>query len=317
MITIGDSVRLLDSRDTGKVLQIFPDGTVLVELSDGFEMTTHMNEIVPADHKPIKESKITQKKAVENIETLPAGWYIGIQPDNAQHAQIHLINHNNHILLFSWYQKVSSGFYGKLCGQIGAYGAQFLFSCVRNKIESELTGYFQFLPFYGNVVAEVSQLIDIPFKYPVKTLLRQPEKTPYAVTPWHLIKLKAPETQPNTITTHLVGDLEAQADKNNNSIKIFTEKVDVVVDLHIQALTPLWQQLTQDEILPIQIRHFEQCLERAIAAQMKEIIFIHGIGNGILKRELYRRLKAHPVVRGYEVPENSNLFGQGAVRVKL
>ena len=61
-----------------------------------------------------------------------------------------------------------------------------------------------------------------------------------------------------------------------------------VIDLHINKLVESVVGLSNGEILTFQIDAFRKEMSRAISANEKEIIFIHGIGNGTLKSELRR-----------------------------
>jgi dsDNA-specific endonuclease/ATPase MutS2 len=63
------------------------------------------------------------------------------------------------------------------------------------------------------------------------------------------------------------------------------------VDLHIEALREEYAQLSNSEILRIQMNRFRTALEDAISNKAKRIVFIHGVGNGTLKLELRNELK--------------------------
>jgi len=68
-------------------------------------------------------------------------------------------------------------------------------------------------------------------------------------------------------------------------------------------------------MLDYQVRYFEKCIESAIAANYHKVTFIHGVGNGILKSALVKRLQ------DYENLENhiASLakFGVGAIDVVI
>lgn len=66
----------------------------------------------------------------------------------------------------------------------------------------------------------------------------------------------------------------------------------VEVDLHIGELIEKTAGLSNREILDIQLDHFEREMELAVKSQVKRIVFIHGVGNGVLKQEIAKKLKA-------------------------
>ena len=69
-------------------------------------------------------------------------------------------------------------------------------------------------------------------------------------------------------------------------------------------------------MIAIQLKTFEQQLEKAIASGMDEITFIHGVGNGVLRTELHRRMSKHKNVKFYEDAQKEK-FGYGATKVKI
>ena len=88
------------------------------------------------------------------------------------------------------------------------------------------------------------------------------------------------------------------------------------VDLHIECLVPEGENVEVGDMLSIQIREFETRLDQAIASNVEEITFIHGIGNGILKGEIQKRLSKHPHIK-YFKDARKERFGYGATTVKF
>jgi hypothetical protein len=78
----------------------------------------------------------------------------------------------------------------------------------------------------------------------------------------------------------------AKSDKKNALINNDIEEV----DLHIEEIVENEKELSNGEILNIQMARFETKLEGAIIEKSKKIIFIHGVGNGKLRYELRKTL---------------------------
>jgi hypothetical protein len=93
-------------------------------------------------------------------------------------------------------------------------------------------------------------------------------------------------------------------------------KPPVNVDLHIDKIAPNAKNMTNSEIIDMQLRTFERALDNAIASNMDEIIFIHGAGNGILRREIQKRLSENPFVKFYQDAQKEK-FGFGATLARL
>ncbi len=88
------------------------------------------------------------------------------------------------------------------------------------------------------------------------------------------------------------------------------------VDLHINKLTDSVVGLSNTEILTIQIEVFRRELNRAIREHEKEIIFIHGIGNGTLKGEL-RRAAERDFSWCSQEDASFREYGFGATRIRI
>lgn len=58
------------------------------------------------------------------------------------------------------------------------------------------------------------------------------------------------------------------------------------IDLHIHELVDDESGLTPGDILDLQITHFKKELDKAIVDRVKKIVFIHGVGQGVLKMKI-------------------------------
>ncbi len=96
--------------------------------------------------------------------------------------------------------------------------------------------------------------------------------------------------------------------KNNNKSEILE------VDLHIHELVSSEKGMSNYEMLQIQISTAKNNLEMAIRNRRQRIVFIHGIGAGILKNELYKLFKKYPLEH-YDASYQK--YGQGATEVYI
>lgn len=89
------------------------------------------------------------------------------------------------------------------------------------------------------------------------------------------------------------------------------------VDLHLEALRPdNTEELSNTAILRLQLDAFEDALSRALATNMHEIVFIHGMGNGVLRKEIHRQLSRNKDIKFFEDARKEK-FGFGATLVRL
>jgi len=88
-------------------------------------------------------------------------------------------------------------------------------------------------------------------------------------------------------------------------------------DLHLEALRPDNKEaLSNTAILRLQLDAFEDALSRALATNMHEIVFIHGLGNGTLRKEIHRQLSRNKDIKFFEDAQKGK-FGFGATLVRL
>ena len=84
------------------------------------------------------------------------------------------------------------------------------------------------------------------------------------------------------------------------------------VDLHIQHLVKSTAGMQNFDMLTVQLDTAKMKIEFAQRKRIPRIIFIHGVGEGVLKDELYRLLKRYPV----KISDASyQKYGMGATEV--
>ncbi len=113
-----------------------------------------------------------------------------------------------------------------------------------------------------------------------------------------------------------VKSLKEQRQKPKSIFKGKTKEVyKPVVDLHIHHLVEKTAHLTNYDMLNIQLDTAKYQLERAIANRTPKIVFIHGVGEGVLKMELETLLRRYDNVTFYEA--DFKTYGFGATEVKI
>lgn len=101
--------------------------------------------------------------------------------------------------------------------------------------------------------------------------------------------------------------------KDKSSRKSKSLKV-IEIDLHIHELIETSKGMHNFEMLQIQKNKIIHTLNKAIKEKSQKVIFIHGIGNGVLKKELYQILQKYPVDY-YDAAYQK--YGQGATEVYI
>ena len=88
----------------------------------------------------------------------------------------------------------------------------------------------------------------------------------------------------------------------------------VEVDLHIHQITKSNKYLSNYEMLSRQLNYAEEKIKLAIKNNLQKVVFIHGVGQGVLKRELYKLFKKYKV----EINDaNYKKYGKGATEIYI
>lgn len=86
------------------------------------------------------------------------------------------------------------------------------------------------------------------------------------------------------------------------------------VDLHMQHLTKNTRGLSNFDMLNLQLETAKRQLEFAIEKGIQKIVFIHGVGEGVLKEELKYLFKKYPV---HFYDADYQKYGLGATEVYI
>lgn len=87
------------------------------------------------------------------------------------------------------------------------------------------------------------------------------------------------------------------------------------VDLHLHKLTSSERDMTNHDKLNLQVDTARRQLEFAISKRMRKMVFIHGVGEGVLREELYTLLRRYEGVDFYDA--DFQKYGAGATEVYL
>ena len=99
-----------------------------------------------------------------------------------------------------------------------------------------------------------------------------------------------------------------------SSFKKENNEVILEVDLHINQLIKSTKGMDNFEMLSLQLETAKRKIEYAISKRISKIIFIHGVGEGVLKSELHYLFGRYPV-RFYDASYKK--YGLGATEVYI
>ena len=114
------------------------------------------------------------------------------------------------------------------------------------------------------------------------------------------------------INHQLLKEKIASPPNKKSAFKKDKNEVIFEVDLHINQLVKSSKGMDNYDMLNLQLDTAKRKLEYAISKRILKIVFIHGVGEGVLKSELVRLFQKYPV-RFYDASYKK--YGLGATEV--
>ncbi len=129
-----------------------------------------------------------------------------------------------------------------------------------------------------------------------------------------LLKMDQGELPIHFNKNHIIAEKEVKKPNYINKEKRSKKEVPVPeFDLHIEKLVKNYKSMSNYEILTLQSETAKKHIEFAIRNRIPKIVFIHGVGEGILKSELDFMLGRYDNLIFHDA--NYQKYGQGATEV--
>jgi hypothetical protein len=319
IIHIGDRVRLVHSKEEGIVIRFMANQVIEIETEDGFKLPILQREVVvvsPAEAVAFKNQKVETEIAAttSSIKGIRAdkGIFMAFVSLNDRELALNLVNNTDWDLpytLTTIQEKVNRGISG---GVLKAKSSVKVQDFSINNFDN--WGIFTFQCFYytfGHAPEKSPILRKLRLK--ADSFFKSKANAPILNKDAYLIQLDTDHNIQSITAADLKEKiLEPKSEKNIIPIS----QPNSVIDLHIEKLTNKLIGLSNTEMLTIQMATFEQNLDNAIASGMVDITFIHGVGSGILKTEIHRKLSKHQFVKHFEDAQKEK-FGYGATKVNF
>jgi len=208
---------------------------------------------------------------------------------------MYLVNNCNDTLLFRFAQKTKYNYETVAAGSLSPNSKTYL-GLIKPEMIAELPVYcFQLLNFRkrSKVLEPLLQkeitLSAVKF-YKQNTFVT----TKLFKVPVMLVQINENpmKVELEKLTEHDFQKAAAQKEPKKKEQAIVLPNSDLIeVDLHIQELLDSYSNLTNTEMVTVQMSKFHEEMDKAIKSDVKKIVFIHGVGNGTLKNELRRELQ--------------------------
>ncbi len=117
-----------------------------------------------------------------------------------------------------------------------------------------------------------------------------------------------------------VAQVKSQKDKPKKKTPVKVKAKDrnipkMEVDLHIHHLVPTTRGMSNFDMLNVQLETAKRQLEFAISKRIQKVVFIHGVGEGVLKEELFYLFRKYPNITHYDA--DFQKYGLGATEIYI
>lgn len=342
---IGDRVRFLNAVGGGVVTQIQGKGVVLVEGEDGFEIPVLARECVVVSSANNRESvskadtsshNDTQQgtKLAEGNSLIISFALVPTSKYNSCDWSLYLVNDSKYHLLYSCAIKVDDAKYQlKRAGTLGAYAKEFLFVIERHQIDKWKHMLFQGVAYCEGGDFEPKKPICADFSVPVSKLHQQTELSsssyfdePALLLPVHEDREREEQPTPDQLQALVQSAMLSSGSavkKNKQPHRQPSSEVKrpagypIEIDLHIEKLIDDLSGLEPIDILNYQLNKVDEVMREYYKKRGKKIVFIHGKGNGTLRKELLKRMKkSYPQAQTQDASFLEYGFGATLVTIK-
>jgi hypothetical protein len=338
---IGERVRFLNEKGEG-IIRGIDKQFATVEIEEGFDIPFLIAELVKI-HEPgqvshrkpelaeIHKFVFEQPETVKISNTISEAVKgqdvcLAFVPENENRLLsgpllVYLVNNTKFQLVYSYSISKNNEDVGIGAGLLHKNTEVFLHTMNRHEIE-KLSGVFIQLLFHNNIGFKARHPVQERLVLKSAYFSNLDKLRPLESISKHAFILPVYKEDPLPLKSHDNSKIKDKIKSGYRSERNSFRSVESIfkalnneleVDLHIEELTSHFSGMSNAEIVMMQLAHFHKCMDKAISSHVHRIIFIHGVGNGTLKKALREELKGY---KGIKVEDGSyDKYGSGATQV--
>ncbi|MEI7897540.1 MAG: DUF2027 domain-containing protein [bacterium] len=347
-LKVGDKVKFLNTSGGGIVAKLIDSRMVNILTEDGFEIPTMISELIRVDssnaaarffepHYNIKLPESpdeTEEPEDDRLSQLPRhlaadrkseDLYLAFVPHDQKwlitgQLDVFLVNNSSYDILYNIFSKTALGHYnGVDYGSIFPDSKLLIATINREQVTHWTDGVMQFL-FHREQCRSLLPPFNSEFRIEGKKFYKEGNYRENAVIQAKGIVVKVLSlteyflSLDEPVTISAADGQEVSADRPF-IVRYQVAPREAVVDLHIHELVDDPSNLEKSEILEFQKNYFLKCLDSAVAGHFLKVVFIHGVGNGILRTNLIELLKKQEGIEFFDAPMAK--YGVGALEIRI
>lgn len=316
-MNVGDRVRLLRGNEEGTITKISSAGRIEIEIEDGFRIPALSSEVVvvsEAERQYFGDGKVAAVK-----ETVPVrkgnktsvGLFLGFLPLNDKDHSIYLVNSTDRDYVYAISEEYGENSQTLSAGLSQAGSQQKLDEKSIVKFEEWPSLHLQFIPL-NRKIGRAVPAFEKKVKFKASSFFRSKGRIPMLDKEGYLYQI---DHQEKPLDVKQLNKELGPAVAEGTAKEQF-KRPEKEIDLHIEKLTKDHDLMSNSEMLKLQMEVFEKNLNYAMASGMDEITFIHGIGNGVLRKEIHKYLSQLDNIKYFQDTQKSR-FGYGATLVRI
>lgn len=309
---LGDFVRFVEEKREGFITRIIDEQMIGVTGDDDFEIPVLASKVTSV-HGREAEKQEQQPTAIAEIPTqefVAKGIYLAAVPEKqvTSVVQFYLINNTSYTLLASFTTEKSQEFKGEYAGLIAPKTAVKVYSAALPDISIWPKFIFQIL-YHSKQKADFLDPLVYTEQFKAKSFAG-------SKTAVHVLNQQGWQFQLDAAEVKVDAQKLKESFFKSPEEKKVVEKPAKEIDLHIEKLREDYQFLSSSDIIKTQLERFQKTLDAAIVHQLPSVVFIHGVGNGILRHEIHKVVSKHPQIKTF-MDARKEKFGYGATEVFL
>lgn len=316
-------MRLLHGKEEGIITQFIGTDQVEIAIDSDFTIPVLRKEIVviAAEEDNYLKNWGVEPAAKEPKKNEPAplpltataGIYVALAHQTEELLAVSLINYSDFDLLFTYGEESNGRYKGVQSDKLTPKNSKVVSHVHLKDFDKWPDLVIQYLQHRVSGITLLEPVVK-RIKFKASSFYKSKKMAPVLKKEAYLFPLdqKPIEINPDKILENLT----ATETKNPENYQLKSPSHEV--DLHIEKLTDIDAALmSNSEMLRTQLAAFQDNLDRALATNMHEIIFIHGTGNGVLRKEIQKILSQMRSQIKYYEDARKEKFGYGATLVRL